>query len=395
MQAATAESTEQALALLRAAVGRGLRYDVAIVDMAELVNGSQLVDAIKADPAIASVALVLFLPHGMRGRGDRSPWPGGAAYLHKPVRQSNLYECLSDIRAARAGGVEASGRPGLVVRLDQPAVAVQRQVQAVSAVRIVIAEDNVINQRVAIKLLQNLGYRAEAVPNGRVLIDRLETTAFDLIFMDCQMPEMDGFAATAEIRRREGDGRRTVIIAMTANALDGDEKRCLAAGMDDYLSKPVSAGALQRKLERWTSQVGVATLPVADSTAAETSSDAVTDEIIDLSRIADLKSGDEAEDAEFIGGLIDVFLENTILQLSKLGEAVSGNQATEIRRLAHGLKGSGANMGARQLPALCLLLEGKADVSRDAHALFVRIEQACELLQRALQAEQMQMHLSH
>ena len=128
--------------------------------------------------------------------------------------------------------------------------------RTISSVRILVADDNLVNQRVAVGQLRNLGYRAELVNNGREVLGALEHADFDIILMDCQMPELDGFATTAEIRRREGTARHTTIIAMTANALDGDHERCVSAGMDDYLSKPIKPEVLRLMLERWTTSSG-------------------------------------------------------------------------------------------------------------------------------------------
>ncbi|MEO8071566.1 MAG: response regulator, partial [Acidobacteriota bacterium] len=251
MFAAEAESGVRALALLRAAVGQQTPFDVALVDlMMPGMDGFELSAAIKADPAIAQVALVLLPSFGMRGDGERARRTGIAAYLQKPVRQSQLHDCLTSLLDRARDGV-ATG-PALVTRHSLRESQLQGRPREVSSLRILIAEDNLVNQKVAIGQLRNLGYRATAVSSGLDVLAALEDATFDIVLMDCQMPLMDGFAATAEIRRLEGTARHTTIIAMTANALDGDRERCVGAGMDDYLSKPVKSEALRLAIERWT-----------------------------------------------------------------------------------------------------------------------------------------------
>jgi PAS domain S-box-containing protein len=246
-----AESGVQALDLLRAGVRQEQPYDIAILDlMMPGMDGLQLAAAIKADPSVAGVALVLLPSFGQRGDGETALQTGIAAYLQKPVRQSQLYDCLTALMARSPR--EAVTPLRLVTQHSIRESGVRGSEKTFSSVRILVAEDSPVNQRVALGQLSNLGYRAEAVANGLEVLEVLQKGRVDIILMDCQMPEMDGFAATAEIRRREGTLRHTIIIAMTANALDGDSERCVAAGMDDYLSKPVKADLLRSKLERWT-----------------------------------------------------------------------------------------------------------------------------------------------
>jgi two-component system, sensor histidine kinase and response regulator len=214
------------------------------------MDGLQLAAAIKADPSVAGVALVLLPSFGQRGDGETALQTGIAAYLQKPVRQSQLYDCLTALMARSPR--EAVTPLRLVTQHSIRESGGRGSEKTFSSVRILVAEDSPVNQRVALGQLSNLGYRAEAVTNGLEVLEVLQKGRVDIILMDCQMPEMDGFAATAEIRRREGTLRHTIIIAMTANALDGDSERCVAAGMDDYLSKPVKADLLRSKLERWT-----------------------------------------------------------------------------------------------------------------------------------------------
>ncbi|HEX6187553.1 MAG TPA: response regulator [Pyrinomonadaceae bacterium] len=243
-------SAQEALEVLRAGVIEGKPYDIVLLDFkVSDMDGFHLADAIRSDPGIGPVSLVLTPSFGKRGHAERARETGIAAYLPKPIRQSQLYNCLMTVMARRDRADEMHGQ--LVTRHSMRDTDAKLNEQTAGGVRILIAEDNRMNQKVAIGQLYNLGYHAEAVANGLELLEALERAPVDIILMDCQMPEMDGFAATAEIRRREGTTRHTVIIAVTANAFDGDEKACLAAGMDDYLSKPVKPEALRLTLEKW------------------------------------------------------------------------------------------------------------------------------------------------
>ena len=265
-----AEDGRQALAVLRKVAAQGYACDFAIINM-QLpgMDGLELAREIKADPMLAPTRLVLLTHQGQRGDAQAAHTAGYAAYLRRPVRESQLYECLVTLctlsapataREGRSAGLTA--RPALVTRHSLA------EAKAQATARILVAEDNVVNQKVAVRILEKLGYRADLVANGLEVLDALTRIPYDAVLMDCQMPEMDGFAATAEIRRREALGvrgeansstpyplpltpHRIPIIAMTANAMEEDRDRCLAAGMDDYVSKPVQPKMLAEVLARW------------------------------------------------------------------------------------------------------------------------------------------------
>jgi two-component system, sensor histidine kinase and response regulator len=243
---------ERALELLRAGAVQSQPYDIALLDQTMPdMNGFQLAEAIKGDPAIPPLSLVLLQLFGKGRRDERSGQALIAAYLPKPVRQSQLHHCLTSVIAHSTSSKDDAQSP-VSARHSSDEFEIQDRDRTFFNVRILVAEDDEVNREVALGQLDNLGYRAEAAPNGIELLKLLDRDHADIILMDCQMPEMDGFATTAEIRRREGADRHTIIIAMTANALDGDQEGCLAAGMDDYLSKPVKADILRGKLELWT-----------------------------------------------------------------------------------------------------------------------------------------------
>ncbi|MEK6631962.1 MAG: response regulator, partial [Nitrospirota bacterium] len=263
------ESVENGLlaldALLRAS-SEGQPFDFAVLDlhMPEM-DGHELARRIKADPATSSVRLVLLASLGRRGDAKAAREVGIAAYLTKPIRQAQLLDCLSLVLKTKEDFADAL--PGQV-----PAIITRHslgEAQADVRNRVLVAEDNPINQKVAAKMLGKLGCRVDVVANGREAVEAVAQLPYDVVFMDCQMPEMDGFDATREIRRLEAIDkgqevpesdtsgrsaratRRIPIVAMTANAMAGDRERCLTAGMDDFVSKPVQSQMLQAVLQRW------------------------------------------------------------------------------------------------------------------------------------------------
>jgi two-component system sensor histidine kinase/response regulator len=244
----------QALAMLR-----DRRYDVAIIDfqMPEM-DGLALARQIREDRRIQSVYLLM-----MSSWGDRAEAGADAKYLQgwltKPVKQAQLREALSLVRP-----LAAAAPPSAQMRdrstIGPPPSATTRPAAkpsqgAPGKVRVLVAEDNAINQRLAVYQLNKLGYEADAVANGLEAVQALERRAYPVVLMDCQMPELDGYEATIRIRRREAGERHVVIIAMTAHALEGDREKCLAVGMDDYLSKPVKTEDLQAMMDRWVPTV--------------------------------------------------------------------------------------------------------------------------------------------
>jgi CheY-like chemotaxis protein len=236
-----ASSGAEALELLRAAAQRDEPFKLAVLDLVMPgMNGFELARRIKADPSIADVELVILTSFGERGDSTTAHEIGIAAYLTKPVRQGHLFNCLTKVVGARVEQNVISA-PSQPVTKEAPAPVMSNK-------RLLLAEDNIVNQKVALRQLQKLGYRADAVANGREAVEALRRIPYDLVLMDCQMPEMDGYEATATIRRREGTTKHTWIVAMTANALEGDRAKCIAAGMDDYVSKPVKVEDLSAVL---------------------------------------------------------------------------------------------------------------------------------------------------
>jgi CheY-like chemotaxis protein len=273
---------------------------------------------------------------------------GVDAVLVKPVRQSVLYDqlvrCLNAVPRAEAGP-----------RLPPPAAPADA-----SAPRVLVAEDNEINQFAAVRMLEKLGYSVEIAANGREAVELAERSEFAAIFMDCQMPELDGYEATAAIRDREFDGRRTPIIAMTANTMAGDRERCIAAGMDDYLAKPLSMERLGEVCERVISGGG-------DQAPTSTASGTPGSELFDRALLVGLVGPDQGRD------LLALFLNQLDDAVVELQDAIAAGDAEAVHRIAHRVKGSAATVGAGTVATLAgslcsLAREGRADLEPDWRA---------------------------
>jgi CheY-like chemotaxis protein/HPt (histidine-containing phosphotransfer) domain-containing protein len=340
--------------MLRSATERGEPYDLAILDMQmPEMDGIELAQKIKANPQVSSTKLIMLSSIGWRGEGEEARQASIEAYLTKPVRQSQLYDALATVMGTpeEAEAPQEEKEQQLVTRHSL------KEAKARSRIRLLVAEDNQVNQKVAVKMLERLGYRADVAANGLEALEALSRIPYSAVLMDVQMPEMDGYEATIEIRKREEKGHHTPIIAMTANAMQGDRERALEEGMDDYVSKPVKTEELGAVLERWISrdeeEEKSGTTPTVQ--AADTS--ATPNGSVDYSMLKGLRELQEEGEPDILEELLEMFLEDTPSQLKTLKEATQKGDTQSIERIAHTLKGSCGNMGAVRMKTLCSELE--------------------------------------
>ncbi len=348
----------EALAVLRDGVTSGQRHDLAILDMKMPgMDGLSLARAIKGDEALESVRLILLTSIGQRGHGAEASRIGISAYLTKPVDEADLYDCL--IEVLTRGGTRRV--PSLVTRHSL------REARPQRGARLLVAEDNEVNQKVAVRLLEKQGYRVDVADNGREALEACQRSRYDAVLMDGQMPGMDGFEATRRIREEEGGKRHTPIIAMTASAMKGDRERCLEAGMDDYVSKPVTPESLAAVLKGWVKTPS----PVSEDTTAASPS---SDELLDAVVIQSLMSVDE--DGTLMDEVVAVFLRIAPARLTALHKAARGN-AVQLERTAHSFLGSCGNLGCRRMSDLCARLEvlGRSGSTEGAPELVRALEE--------------------
>lgn len=382
-----ADSAAAALAALQKACDRQMPYDLALIDMQmPEMDGLTLGEQIKANPAFSGVPLIMLTSTNQRDEMQRSTNIGFAAYLVKPIKPSRLLDTIATI-------LYGNLNPGNSISPSRDNSSDNRQFQNIEAsaknkLRILLAEDNLVNQKVATKQLANLGYCADVAANGEEVLHLLEKVPYDLIFMDCQMPILDGFETTREIRRRQESsdfsGHRPVVIAMTANAMKEDQERCLNAGMDDYLSKPVSKQKLMAVLERWSSEISAKNEIISPEKTGDSTDSALPE--IDWERLHEISGNSE----EFEMELLQIFVEDMEIHIKEFKDAIATNNFQMVERKGHHIKGASANMGATTMYKAAGKLEDMARHQQlvGAADLLAEIEKSFSSIQQILKDKQ-------
>ena len=372
----SAESGPQALDMLRRAAEAGTPFDVAILDMMMPgMDGIELALEIKNDPTLSRITLIMLTSVGRFGDVEAARKAGVSAYLTKPARQSQLYNLLLNLTLG-GSWEETPPKPKEPVRRSAPAGP------------ILLAEDNPTNQQVCAAMLEWLGLETDVVSNGREALDALRKKHYALVLMDCQMPDMDGFEATRRIRAEQASGsgaassHRVTVIALTANAMAEDREQCLAAGMDDYLSKPFSLNQLESLLNKWlkdNSGKGASDSEVSGRLPKGKGGNAQTpqpedESVIDEKAFRDILIMQEQGNRDLLSKVLTSYLEHSSGLIADLAGGVEDNNHQAIRISAHTLKSSSANVGAFGLAELCRRMERKAGGSANGSMGKLKLE---------------------
>ncbi len=382
MRDGQARNAAEAMELLEQAAAKGEPYDAAVLDMLMPgKDGLQLAQDIRANQHGAGVRLVVLTSLIQPGHAERARRAGFTAYLTKPVRHDQLQGCLRVVfglqhKAPTAEAGTGKGQPISPTLITRHTLAEQSP-----RPRILVAEDNVVNQKLAVRMLDRLGYQPDVVSNGQDAVTAFERESYAAIVMDCQMPTMDGYEATRLIRAQEErpDASRTrahiPIIALTANALPGDRERCKAAGMDDYLTKPVKTDDLGLILQRWAPAKAAADVaPPAPAREISKTDARVFDAGAMLANIGG--------DAELFDQLIRLFLDRHSVMMKEIESAIGQGDAVALERAAHSLKGTAGNLCAPDVVLLASQLEasGRLGTLTEAPGLLVRLDRTVQEL---------------
>lgn len=358
-----AVNAAEALSMLKKAVSSGDPYRLALVDnVMPGMNGVELVQIMRQLKEISATPVIILSSLGATFTVEELERLNVLASLTKPLRPAKLYEMIMMQLKKIFNIKEAS--PQVLYTFDAD----------VRNGRILLAEDNIINQQVATRVLMKLGYQVDVVVNGKEALDAIKTMAYDAILMDCQMPEMDGYTATEEIRKYEQQQSVHTfipIIAMTAHALKGDRDKCIASGMNDYISKPIDVNTLADTLQKWISGNKFVFLPPASSIST-------SETVVDKERLHAIFGDDHAAIAEFMKSFID----STEELVTQIAGVIQDKNVQQAKELLHRLKGSSGNSGVMKMHALCKLAEEKVLVADwdSVEQLYLEIKNELEKL---------------
>lgn len=352
-----------ALQALAEAADRGTLYDIVLLDaqMPEM-DGFETAERIAMDPALSSVPMIMLTSAGQHGDIARSRNAGMAAYMMKPVKQSELFDSIVSV----LGRVQPT--------LAQESCRTEATAVTTTPLQLLLAEDNAVNQRLAVAILERRGHHVTVANNGEEALEAYADQEFDAILMDVQMPLMDGFEATANIRSKEQEsGRHTPIIAMTAHAMKGDRERCIEAGMDDYVSKPIRANELFATLEGLVSH---------ETTTDRQGGNARMKNVLEMDELLAHVDGDRS----LLREIAELFVSDCPSMMSRLQDAIACGDANKIERAAHSLKGSIGSFAAKPAFSVALKLEqmGKSGELREAPDVYAALECEVEELKNTL-----------
>jgi signal transduction histidine kinase/DNA-binding response OmpR family regulator/HPt (histidine-containing phosphotransfer) domain-containing protein len=352
MQCRGAGGGDEALSLLRAGASESAPFDLAILDYTMPdKDGFQVAGMIKSDPSLSGVRMILLSSAGFRGDGQKARETGISGYLTKPVRREVLYESIVSVMEIPDPTTERT----IVTRHN--AAKERRKIGG----RILIVEDNLANQEVTLGMLSVLGCEADVAGNGQEGLDAIASREYDLVLMDCHMPVMDGYAATRALRAREKEtgGKHLTVVALTANAMQGDRDFCLASGMDDYLSKPFTIRKLGETISKWVSAEWKDPGGAFEAQAKSVVPAKPLNSTIDQAAIDGIRELEGAGNQGFLERIIGLYLSGASRLVEGVISAAETGNADSLLRAAHTLKSSSANVGAIGLSDLCRKIEGK------------------------------------
>ncbi len=388
----------RALQMLRDAVERNQPFDIALLDMMMPgMSGLEVAEAIKTDPTLAATHIIILSSMGRNTDMEGSSHAQDTAFLTKPVRQSELLVQIGI--TVEAPCVERVSEPRQDLSTQE--LEGSAELRALGAT-VLVAEDNPVNQAVIVSHLKTLGCHIDVVTTGVQVLSAVAGSSYDLILMDCQMPDMDGLAATRQLRLQEEQQHppcRTPVIAVTANAFQGERERCLAAGMDDYVSKPFKHAELRGILQRWllrdgeTGATSHAAGDLACAVAEDHSSDLESEGIlVDEKALDEIRKLQRQGAPSVLDKIINLYLETSPKLLETLHNAIAEDRcASSMGQAAHSFKSTNANLGATRLAALCGEIEemarqdrtiGAEKILREIERLYPRV---CDRLVAELQ----------